>query len=81
MQAAEIESFTRAELEQAFNLVADPEHWKNPIHKVLPSLDARERERIERAVVFFAGCKPTFKDLGAAGVLVTAPGYYLAVGS
>jgi hypothetical protein len=78
--------YTREELSEAFDRVKDRENWKMPIDKSLAGeLGAADRSAIEAAVVFYAGCVPTFKvEGGLCGAMftrVTAPGYYVAVGA
>lgn len=74
--------YSRAELKAAFELVENKENWKMPIVKAL-TLSNGQREVIEEAVVFFAGCRPTFTPIvNVPGkYLVEAVGYYNAVGA
>lgn len=77
-----IHGYTRVELEYAFNLVADPTNWKNPIDKRLSQVSPAQRDKIKVAVTYFAGCVPSFSAVpGTTDVQVTAQGYYMAVGS
>lgn len=84
---------TRGALEDAFNLVCDKDHWKNPIDCKVQLTDDQVC-MIADAVTFFAGCVPTFKHLPPHGNVqfnnggvperlyqVTAEGYYKAVGA
>jgi hypothetical protein len=72
---------TRASLKDAFELVAPKGNWKNPISTFLPGdMCLVDRERIDAAVVFYAGCTAAFVRRGT-GLLVTAPGYYASVGA
>jgi hypothetical protein len=77
---------TRGDLLAAFNLVADPANWKNPIDALVPyekcaTLPGYDAPAVIRtAVAFFAGCDATTMHLGA-GIRVIAVGYYVAVGA
>lgn len=84
--------YSHAELKAAFERVEDRTNWKNPIVGAL--IPAAERDVTEQAVIFFAGCRPTFRAAkrtdhdGRNGqkakrgdLLVDAAGYYLAVGA
>lgn len=78
---------TRGELSVAFDRVADPTNWKNPICKsVVLHGDVDEQIALTReAVRFFAGCDPTFTrhgpSLDGERVHFMAVGYYIAVGA
>jgi hypothetical protein len=64
---------------EAFDLVADKGNWKNRINAVVPA-DA-DIAVIEDAVAFYAGCLATCVKLKDGRWRVTAPGYYMSVGS
>ena len=76
---------TRGQLLKAFAVVEDPANWKNPIDAVVPDTVMREVGGIPvvtEAVVFFAGCIPSFdRTPDGAGYRVQAIGYYRAVGA
>lgn len=84
---------TRATLREAFDRVADKTNWKNPIDaEVVIESGDYEMETIREAVVFFAGCRPSFtfvrvvrrigaNDSGSNLYRVRAAGYYVAVGA
>ena len=55
---------TRGELRAAFDLVADPTDWKNPINAVV-GLDEQTKTMVYEAVRFFTGCTPKFTYLSA----------------
>lgn len=85
-------TFTRGEITDAFNLVADKANWKNPINAVVEFRSARERIALHRAVEFFTGSRPTLtfmkfvpNDSGTGSdtvkYRVTAAGYYAAIGA
>jgi hypothetical protein len=76
----------RGELSRAFDRVADCAHWKNPIDATIDVAGDFDLEVIREAVVFFAGCRPTFTPvrggtLPGARYRVRAVGYYAAVGA
>jgi len=67
--------FNTDELGAAFDLVKDPENWKNSIDAVI---DAEKRDVVDRAIPFYTGTEAFFEDVtGQPGKLrVTAAGYY-----
>lgn len=72
--------YSKMELREAFEAVENPSNWKLAIDSMI----CREyRDITEEAVVFFAGCRPTFAEVeGHSGLLrVKAIGYYAAVGA
>ena len=75
--------FSRAELKAAFDRVCNPNNWKMPIRGVM--ISAADREITEEAVIFFAGCRPEFREVTRPGfegqLMVHAVGYYMAVGA
>jgi len=75
--------YSRADLHEAFEAVQDPANWKMPIDAAIP---AYMRDVTEQAVIFFAGCKPTFTAINKGRrslrrLRVQAVGYYAAVGA
>ena len=70
--------FSRAELEAAFRLVEDPTNWKNPIRARIDS--GEDMDAIREAIIFYTGSVPTFVTVGQF-TLVSASGYYAAIGS
>lgn len=71
--------YSAAELRFAFELVQDETNWKNPICAAIPD---HYVDQVTEAVVFFAGCRPTFKPLARKGMVqCNAVGYYNAVGA
>jgi len=74
--------YSRADLKWAFELVENKKNWKMPISTRV-ELTAKEVDMVKHAVVFFAGCQPTFRPVAGKPCmfLVTAPGYYKAVGA
>jgi hypothetical protein len=74
--------YTRRELKEAFELVQDTQNWKNPINRMVPTCSGADLNLITSAVVFFAGCVPTFRvDRKTGCTIVKAAGYYAAVGA
>lgn len=69
----------QSELAAGFNLVAPEGNWKNPICTILPT-SGTDRGLIHDAIVHFTGSIATFEE-GPVVVVVTAPGYYAAVGA
>lgn len=83
--------FNKIDLSAAFDLVRNKANWKNPIDCEL-QLTGEQIALIRDAVIYFAGCEPTFRavgtvvqfDNGGNAVLtyrVQAKGYYNAVGA
>lgn len=76
------EGFTRLQLSEAFDRVKNPTNWKMPISGMIPASD---RDVTRAAIIFYAGCVPVFetpRHKGFAGqLIVTAVGYYSAVGA
>lgn len=74
--------YTEAELSAAFSRVANKENWKLPIKSLLPSITShKERAKIAYAIKFYTGSVATFGKAPTGHLLVTAPGYYAAVGA
>ena len=49
--------YTDFELRQAFELVQNREHWKNPVNAVINECD---KEIVQEAVIYFTATVPTF---------------------
>lgn len=73
-------SFTRGELEKAFNAVQNPENWKMPIRATINSSDV---EVTSAAICFYAGgCARVVQMLeGGSKSVIVAPGYYRLIGA
>jgi len=67
--------FTEKALEAAFKLVADKDHWKNPIDIVIARPDMG-LEVIDKAVEFYTATAPVFTPVNGNLVHVEADGYY-----
>lgn len=67
--------FTQGQIDEAFDLVKNEEHWKNPIDTVIP---AEKREIVEKAIPWFTGTDAEFTEIDGQpqNLRVTAPGYY-----
>jgi hypothetical protein len=90
-------AFTRGELADLFDRVANDDHWKNPIDKAVALTTSRERFGLDVAIQFFTGSKASFEILNRqtieqstrAGVVkvtittyhVKAAGYFATVGA
>lgn len=68
---------TQDELREAFNLVADPADWKNPVDAVIPG--DTDRSLIIDAVIHFTASVPVFETLPDGRLRVAAAGYYLTI--
>lgn len=60
MQTFDYKGFTHEELQKAFELIQNKEHWKNSIDSVCAS---EEIKVIAAAIVFFTATKPVFDYL------------------
>lgn len=74
--------YSRAELKAAFDAVCDKSNWKMPIDS---TIDKSDEDVTREAVIFFAGCAPSFSIATRSGrgrrLRVRAVGYYQAVGA
>lgn len=70
--------WTHTQLHRAFTSVQDKQNWKNPILAIVPA--ETDLEMLAAAIIFFAGCVPTFHST-PDGLLVKAVGYYAAIGA
>jgi hypothetical protein len=70
--------FTRGELKEAFNKVANKENWKLPIDAIIHE---SEMEIVEEAVIFFTGSIPSLFDAPEDKVRVVSKGYYFEIGA
>ena len=74
--------YTESELSAAFELVAPKPNWKTAISATLPSItSAKKRALISFAIGFYTGSEATWSKTPSGKLLVTAPGYYVAVGA
>ena len=69
----------QSELAAAFNLVANKENWKLPVHAWLTSHNLNICE-VSDAIVHFTGSVPEL-SFGPGTVLFKAKGYYVAIGA
>lgn len=72
------EGFLIRDLRAAFDAVANRENWKMPIGA---AIKAEDREVTAKGIEFFTGSKATFESLPNGKLLVSAEGYYRAVGA
>jgi hypothetical protein len=75
--------YSRQQLLDAFNVVANKANWKYPIYgEMIPEKD---RDITKEAIIFFTGSAPSFRQVSnhfAPGYLiVTADGYYKTCGA
>lgn len=70
--------YSLSELKAAFEKVQDATNWKNPI---CAAISVDDIDVVTEAVIFYAGCRPTFVPINKARVRCEAAGYYLAVGA
>ena len=74
--------YTQADLDAAFSLVAPKDNWKMPISATLPSITSIAKlKMIAFAITFFTGSTATFGKTAGGKILITAPGYYNAIGA
>ncbi len=52
-----------------------------PIDATVESLNDVQKSLLTDAIIFYAGCAPTFHNLPNGNVRITAVGYYEAVGA
>ena len=75
--------FTRYELQEAFNLVANKSDWKDPTHTKISKKNLDKYKKvIEEAVIFFTGSCAEFYYTGTKRKTywVAFDGYYMAMG-
>lgn len=70
--------YSRQQLKDAFDKVCDKANWKLPI---VGAIHESEIDVTREAVIFFAGCTPTFHRFSNGTTVVQAIGYYAAVGA
>lgn len=66
-------AYTQHELEEAFKMVQNTEHWKGPIDA---EIEEGAMQRVDAAIAHFCYGFAAFTPLGNGRVRVTAPGYY-----
>lgn len=72
--------FTREQMKEAFDMVADRNHWKNPIKRIV-KIEPRMIPIIEDAVMYFTGSEAEITKLHSGFYRVEAVGYYSAIGA
>lgn len=78
-QVVSSKGFTHKELTEAFKLIQNAEHWKNPIDAWI---HPEKFEVCNEACVYFTGSQLTRKQWASSSALrVTAPGYYVTIGA
>lgn len=69
------DGFALEELQEAFDLVKDEEHWKNPIDRVV---DESQIRILRAAIPWMTGTEAIFLPVDEPGkIRVKADGYYL----
>lgn len=67
-------------LQPAFNLVADPANWKNPIDRTIDLGDCEDPATflatIKESIEFYTATDGTVAQVGPTTYRITAPGYY-----
>ena len=76
---------TQENLQMAWDLVKDKEHWKNPIHaEITDKLLLTEnglvpfKDMVDAAVIHYTGGVATFTSGGSGKYLVDAVGYHVS---
>lgn len=70
--------FSRDEMLDAFNPVANKEHWKYPVDAVV---DADQRDVLDQAIPYFTGSCAHFTEVEGGKLRVQADGYFNAIGA
>ena len=70
--------YTHDELGDAFDRVKDKDYWKNPINATIKQEDYTVTAA---AIIFFAGSNTEYQDNGDGTLTISAPGYYVDIGS
>jgi len=71
--------YTQEQLEVAFRVVQNPEHWKNPVRAIIP---ATQLEVTKAAIIHFTGSTAVVTPCpNGTQVQVEAAGYYAAIGA
>lgn len=73
--AASLGGFTHEQIREAFGMVQDEDHWKNPIDAIV---DRDQVDLLARAIPYMTGTPASFDDAGCepGTTRVTAPGYF-----
>lgn len=76
---------THGQMKEAFEMVCDPENWKNPIDARIENPGAHKREVIKDAIMYFTGTTAYFRRVlessGKDTFHITAKGYYIGIGA
>jgi hypothetical protein len=73
--------WSRAELLEAFDMVADKKAWKNPIDRLVTrEWFAYNGNRLREAIIFYTGSVPMFTPADDLHIRVEADGYYKTIG-
>jgi hypothetical protein len=66
------------QMDKAFKLVQNKEHWKNPINAVIA---AKDRDVVDEAIIYYTGSVGAFTPMKGGKLRVRADGYYIAIGA
>lgn len=70
--------FTVDQMRAAFDMIADKQNWKLPLHGII----SKEEFRLcDQAAIFFAGSPLESKDIGGGKLEVAGFGYYVCIGA
>ena len=72
------QGYTRKQLSDAFDTIADPSNWKLPITAIV-KLD--ELDLYNEACIFFTGDPLTVEYIQGNRAAVSSPGYYETIGA
>lgn len=66
--------YTDEQMQEAFDLVKDADHWKNPIDRIV---DRKHVDVLDVAITWYTGMPAFFEDVDdPAKVRVTCDGYF-----
>lgn len=66
--------YSQEELQEAFDIVKDPQDWKNPIVWVGEMCD-ETLACVREAIVYFTATEATVSDMGDGNLQIEADGY------
>ena len=71
------QGYTRKQLSDAFDIIADPSNWKMPITAII-KID--ELDLYNEACIFFTGAPLSVEHTQGNRAAVSSPGYYETIG-
>jgi len=72
------QGYTRKQLSDAFDTIADPSNWKMPITAIVK---LNELDVHNEACIFFTGAPLTVEYIQGNRAAVSSPGYYNTIGA